>query len=62
MPARDQSLPDIPLPSGWAKNVKPAVLHIISLAHYAITCARGWQSTASTPEYGLPVIQLRRVA
>ena len=38
----DQPLPDIALPSGWAKNVKTAVLHVISLAHYAIVSARGW--------------------
>ena len=37
----DQPLPNIPLPSGWAKNVKAAVLHVISLAHYAIVTARG---------------------
>jgi len=38
----DQDIPDIPLPSGWPENVKSAVLYVISLAHYAITCARGW--------------------
>ena len=38
----DQSLPDIPLPFGWAKNVGSAVLHVIFLAHYAIAAARGW--------------------
>ena len=42
----DQSLPDIPLPSGWTKNVKSGVLHVISLAHYAITCARGWAANS----------------
>jgi hypothetical protein len=30
------------LPSGWAKNNKSAVSHGIAMAHYAITCARGW--------------------
>ena len=42
----DQTSPDIPLPSGWAKNVKSAVLHVVSLAHCAITCARGWAANS----------------
>ena len=42
----DQSLPDIPVPSGWAKNVKSAVLHVISLAHYTIVAARGWAANS----------------
>ncbi len=33
--------PNIPLPSGWAKNVQSAVLPVLSLAHYAIIRARG---------------------
>ncbi len=33
---RDRGFGDVPLPSSWAKNVKSAVLHVISLAHYAI--------------------------
>ena len=42
----DQALPDIPVPSGWAKNVRSAVLHVISLAHYAIVAARGWAANS----------------
>ncbi|MGB2822510.1 MAG: hypothetical protein WBF17_16110, partial [Phycisphaerae bacterium] len=42
----DQTLSSIPLPSGWTQNVKSAVLHVISLAHYAITCARGWAANS----------------
>ena len=42
----DQALPDIPVPFGWPKNVKSAVLHVVSLAHYAITCARGWAANS----------------
>ena len=42
----DQALPDIPLPSGWAQNVKSAVLHAISLAQFAIACARGWAANS----------------
>jgi hypothetical protein len=34
------------VPSGWPKNVKSAVLHVVSLAHYAITCARGWAANS----------------
>jgi hypothetical protein len=38
----DHTLPDIPVRSGWAKNVKSALMHVTSLAHYAIACAGGW--------------------
>jgi hypothetical protein len=42
----DQPLPDIPLPSAWAKNVKSTVLHVISLTHYAIVAAHGWAANS----------------
>jgi hypothetical protein len=42
----DQSFPDIPVLSGWARNVKSAVLHVISLAHYAIVATRGWAANS----------------
>ena len=42
----DQALPDIPVPSGRAQNVKSAVLHVTSLAHYAIVAARGWAANS----------------
>ncbi|MFB3894467.1 MAG: transposase, partial [Phycisphaerae bacterium] len=45
----DQSLPDIHVPSGWAKSVKSAVLHVISLARYAILSAGGWAASAINP-------------
>ena len=32
--------PSIPLPRGWSEHVKAAVLHVISLAHVALTAAR----------------------
>ncbi len=32
----------IPLPRGWSRNVKSAVLHVIALAQYAATYTRGW--------------------
>jgi hypothetical protein len=34
------------LPSGWAKNVKSAILHVASLAYYAIVAARGWAANS----------------
>ena|GEM_PF-2746414 len=43
----DQPLPDIPLPSGWAKNVKSAVLHVVSLAQVAIIDALGLAAKGS---------------
>jgi hypothetical protein len=36
----------MPLPVGWAKNVKSAVLHVISLAHCAIVATRGWAANS----------------
>jgi len=45
--------PDIPLPSGWARNVKSAVLHVISLAHHAIVAARGWAANSINVRAGL---------
>jgi hypothetical protein len=39
----------MPLPAGWAKNVKPAVLHVISLANFAIMATRGWAANALNP-------------
>ena len=45
----DQPTPDLPLPSGWAKNAKSAVLHVVSLAHYAIISAHGWAANALNP-------------
>ena len=42
----DPSLPDVSLPSGWASNVKTAVLHVISLAQYARVTARGWAANS----------------
>ncbi len=37
-----QKPPRIPLPKGWPSHVKSGVLHIISLAHFSTTHARGW--------------------
>ena len=37
---------DIIVPKTWPKNIKSPVLHVISLAHYAITYARGWAANS----------------
>ena len=37
---------DVPLVSAWPKSVKSALLHVISLAHYAIVAARGWAANS----------------
>ena len=42
----DQAVSDIPLPDGWPGCVRTAVIHVISLAHYAIACARGWAANS----------------
>lgn len=34
--------PQIVLPKGWQSGGKSAVIHAISLAHYAIASARAW--------------------
>lgn len=43
----DQPLPDIPLPSGRAENVRAAVLHLISLADHAIVTPRSRCNSAA---------------
>ena len=42
----DPSLSNIPLPNGWPESVRSAVVYVISLAHYAVTCARGWAANS----------------
>ena len=37
-----QQTPKIPLPKGWKKQVRSAVLHVLSLAQYAAAYTRGW--------------------
>jgi putative transposase len=34
----------IPLPNGWPRRVRSAILHVISLAQYSLSSARGWAS------------------
>ena len=45
----DPSPPDPPLPSGWPRNVKSAVLHVIYPAQFAIVATRGWAADALNP-------------
>ena len=42
-----QESPEIPQPKGWKKQVRPAVLHVISLAHYAASYTRTWAADSS---------------
>ena len=37
-----QQTPKIPLPKGWKRQVRSAVLHVLSLAQYAAAYTRGW--------------------
>jgi len=39
--------PEIPLPKRWGTHVKSAVLHVIALAQYALTCSRSWAAESS---------------
>ena len=32
----------IPLPRGWSRRVRSAMLHVISLAQYAMAFTRSW--------------------
>ncbi len=34
--------PRIPLPRGWPRRVRSAVIHTISLAHFSLTATRSW--------------------
>ena len=41
-----RKLPRISIPESWPSHVKSAILHIISLAHFSITHARGWAANS----------------
>ena len=45
MSARENA-PNIPLPRGWSDNVKFAMLHVISLAQYAVAYTRSWAANS----------------
>ena len=40
--AKHQISEGTPLPRGWPKSVKSAMLQVISLAHYAMSYTRSW--------------------
>ena len=42
----NRAFSDVPLPDGWTGCVRTAVIYVISLAHYAITYARGWAANS----------------
>ncbi len=41
------SLREVPLPKNWGPNVKSAVLHVVSLAHMAITYSRSFAANSA---------------
>ena len=45
--SKNQESPQIPLPRGWKKQVRSAVLHVISLAQYAAAYTRGWAADST---------------
>ena len=38
--------PRIPLPRGWPRRVRSAVIHAISLAHFSLTSTRSWAANS----------------
>ncbi len=45
--SKSQQTPEIPLPKGWKKQVRSAVLHVLSLARYAAVYTRGWAADST---------------
>ena len=43
----NQETLNIPLPKGWTKQIRSAVLHVISLAQYAAAYTRGWAADSA---------------
>ena len=37
-----QTAPKLSLPAGWPECVRSAMVHVMSLADYAMVAARGW--------------------
>ncbi|MCD4728660.1 MAG: hypothetical protein K8R46_13425, partial [Pirellulales bacterium] len=46
MTARCNRSAVIPLPDGWSRRVKSAVLNVISLAQYAIIYTQSWAANS----------------
>ena len=40
--------PRIPLPKGWPRTVRSAVIHAISLAQFSLTHTRSWATTTDS--------------
>ena len=38
--------PRIPLPKSWPRQVRLALVHVISLAQFAVTNVRGWAANS----------------
>jgi hypothetical protein len=45
--SKSQQIPTIPLPKSWNKQVRSAVLHVLSLAQYAAVYSRGWAADST---------------
>jgi hypothetical protein len=45
--SKSQQTPRIPLPKGWKKQVRSAVLHVLSLAQYAPVYTRSWAADSA---------------
>ena len=41
--------PRVPLPKGWNKHVRSSLLHVISLAPFAVAYTRGWGADGINP-------------
>ena len=39
--------PKLPLPKNWNRHVKSAILHVVSLAQYAVAYTRSWAADSS---------------
>ena len=46
MPCKKKQ-PQIPLPKSWDKYVKSGILHVITLAQYALIYSRSWAADSS---------------
>ena len=44
-----QTEPRIPLPKSWNKHVRSSLLHVISLAQFAVAYTRGWAANSINP-------------
>ncbi len=47
--------PGIPLPAGWSKHARSAMLHVISLAQFALAYTCGWAVNSQVARVRLPV-------